>query len=131
MSPLHLLLRIALCVTLALNGSGLAVAATQMHMHHATVAAGTAATQDGHATCGEHQTADASHAVTMASGCPSSAMDCCEGAACSAACAAGFLATLATPPPVWQPTPHIPSSRLVMPNPPAPLLHDRYRPPIR
>lgn len=132
MSPLPLLLRVALCIALILNGSGVAVAATQMHVQHAAVAAEMGADQGDHATCGEHGTEQTlSSAESLSTECESSATDCCDSSTCNAACPAGFLATLTAMAPVWHPTPDSPSSRPVIPNAPAPLLHSHYRPPIR
>lgn len=132
MSLLQLLLRVALCVTLILNGSGLAVAATQMHVEHAGAAAQMAAPQSEHATCGE-DTGEAALATadTLPPDCQRSTTDCCDTSSCNATCPAGFIATLTAQAPVWRPAPDSPSSRPVMPNAPAPLLHNRYRPPIR
>ncbi len=131
MSRLHLLLRFALCLTLILNGSGLAIAAAQMNLNHAAVAAEMVAGHADRSTITEQRTADASHAADMDDGCASVASDCCDETRCDAACSAGSFATLTVSPSVLRVTAHIPSARPVIPNPSSPPAHDRYRPPIR
>ncbi|MGY0799451.1 CopL family metal-binding regulatory protein [Lysobacter sp. A286] len=134
MSLQHLLLRVLLCIALILNGSGLAVAATQMQVQHATTVASTtpdsASTPDEHTTCAEHS-APATAATEAPLGDHSAAADCCEGTACDVACPAGLLATLTVPVQEWRMAPHVLAARPALADHPAPALHDRYRPPIR
>ncbi|QOD90001.1 CopL family metal-binding regulatory protein [Lysobacter sp. CW239] len=133
MSPQHLLLRVLLCIALILNGSGLAVAATQMHVQHAAMAGLTpdlpSDPTDG-ATCMEHSTSAASAAQAPLSGDHSAAADCCTGAACDVACPAGLLATFTAPAQGWRIAPQILAVRPALADHPAPALHNRYRPPI-
>lgn len=130
----RLLLRVLLCIALILNGSGLAVAATQMQVQHAAMAAATSGplpAPTDHATCMEH-----SSAATPATGAPlsdnhSATADCCTGTSCDVACPAGLLATLTAPAQGWRIAPQILAVRPALADHPAPALHDRYRPPIR
>ncbi|HUH90747.1 MAG TPA: CopL family metal-binding regulatory protein [Lysobacter sp.] len=132
MSP-HLLLRVLLCIALILNGSGLAVAATQMQVQHAAMAGAALESLPApteHASCMEHSTI-ASAADAPLSGDHSAAADCCQGTSCDAACPVGLLATLAAPDQGWRITPQVLAVRPALSDHPAPALHDRYRPPIR
>lgn len=131
--PPHLLLRVLLCIALILNGSGLAVAATQMQMQHAAMigqAPASPSAAHGHTTCGEHS-APATPTAEAPPGDHIAAADCCEGAACDAACLAGLMATLTAPGPEWRMISQVLSAPLSLSGHPAPLLHNRYRPPIR
>lgn len=133
MSP-HLLLRVLLCIALILNGSGLAVAATQMHVQHAAMAGpapDSPSAPDHRATCGEHSTAATPATDAPLPGDHSAAADCCQGASCDAACPVGLLATLTAPDQGWRMTPQVLAVRPALSDHPAPVLHNRYRPPIR
>ncbi|WP_143814077.1 CopL family metal-binding regulatory protein [Lysobacter spongiicola] len=133
MSLQHLLLRVLVCIALVLNGSGLAVAATQMHVQHLAMVSSMPApapAEDDHAVCGEH--AEAAPAVEAAlSGNHSTAIDCCEGADCAVVCPAGILGTLTAPAQGWGMTSHILAAGPALADRPAPSLQSRYRPPVR
>ena len=131
----HLLLRVLLCIALILNGSGLAVAATQMGVQHAAMAGSTPDPQPapaGDTTCMDHATAATPAPEAPMPGDHSAMTDCCTtGASCDATCPAGLLATLTVPAMEWRMTQHLLVARSAQPDHPAPALHDRYRPPIR
>ncbi|HUH91091.1 MAG TPA: CopL family metal-binding regulatory protein [Lysobacter sp.] len=129
----RLLLRALLCIALILNGSGLAVAATQMHVQHAAMAGATPdspSTPADYATCMEHATAATPATEAPLSNDHSTAADCCAGASCDAACPTGLLATLTAPVQGWRIAPQILAVRPALADHPAPALHNRYRPPI-
>lgn len=133
MSP-QLLLRALLCIALILNGSGLAVAATQMHVQHAAMldpAPESAPAEESHTSCGDHSAQATSAAGAPLPGDHLATADCCEGASCDVTCPAGSMATLTAPGPDWRMISHVLSAPLSLADHAAPLLHNRYRPPIR
>ena len=133
MSIQRLLLRVLLCVALILNGSGIAVAGTQMHMQHAGVAGAATsplAAVDAEAICGDHADGATEPLESAACGDHAGTADCCEGSACDVFCPAGMLWTAMVPAQGWWVTPATLAVRPTFSDHPAPLLQSRYRPPI-
>ena len=127
------LLHMLVSMTLILNGSGLAMASSQMHAQHATAEMMDAATDApiAHGDCKDHVTAVSSAGLTFKKGDPDhSELDCCSGAMCAFACAAGAATaiTAATQPMFFNP--HAMVARAGLRNCPTPALQVRYRPPI-
>ncbi|MGV8939949.1 MAG: CopL family metal-binding regulatory protein [Lysobacter sp.] len=135
MSIQHLLLRVLLCVSLILNGSGIAVAATQMHVQHVgmnNALAVPAPAADDQSICGEHLQGSTPTLEAVSCEMHSMAADCCEGdSACDVVCPAGMLWTVMVPAQGWWVASHILAVRPSFASHPAPLLQNRYRPPIR
>lgn len=134
MSPLRLTICVLLCIALILNGSGLAVAATQMQVQHAGMKSAQVdeapSTMTAHAACADSSRI-ASHADTPQATDHPSGKSCCEGSACDIACPTGLLVTLTTPAQqAWRVLPHVLAVRPALAEPPAPLLNNLYRPPI-
>jgi len=109
MSPLHILLRFVLCISLILNGSGVAVAATQMQMgdsHLTRQAMPPVAAMPGacHEMPGMEAPAPQHHVAAVDNGTPGSAslagspLDCSDSSGCDCSCAqqAQFAPTAAT-----------------------------------
>jgi len=132
-----LVLRIALCLALVLNGSGYAFAATAMQLEHAahneTTVSAPAAEM---APC--HDAVDASasvghsmdpvpaahHATAVDS------PDCCDGPHCQSGCAQSLIATLSENPRRGVPVAHAVEVRAMQTRHAAPPLPNPIRPPI-
>ena len=132
----HLLLRVLVCLALVLNGSGLAVAATQMHVQHAgmEVPASTmevpASTPDDHMGCPGHARQTTPDPASAPCDSHSAAAECCQGSSCDPACPAGMLWAVTAPAQGWSITPQVLTPHQMFSDHPAPLLQSRYRPPI-
>jgi hypothetical protein len=107
MSPLHVLLRVLLCISLVFYGSGVAAAATRMQVGYATAAASSvpsAVTASGSVTAPCHEANDmavpagedsvaaldvGTYASTSSSteGSTEGSPDCCEATSCDCSCA--------------------------------------------
>lgn len=133
MSIQHLLLRVLLCVALILNGSGIAVAATQMHVQHVAMtgaSAGSAMASDDQAICAEHSQGSTPSLEAASCDSHSTTADCCEGAACHVVCPAGMFWIVMAPAQGWWIPPRILAVLPAFADHPTPLLQSRYRPPI-
>ncbi|WP_414648899.1 CopL family metal-binding regulatory protein [Dokdonella sp.] len=141
MSTQGLLLRLLLCLTLILNGSGFAVAGSQMHMQHApgTSMAETSARSVAHADCIEDSsTTSAAGDVSAATIHDPALADCCSDSEpcnqfmCAIACAAGMSAPATLPGLAlgFQPAPQALNAVSPSAGHPDPALRSRYRPPI-
>ncbi|QOW21170.1 CopL family metal-binding regulatory protein [Novilysobacter avium] len=125
----HLLLRVLLCLALVLNGSGLAVAATQMHVQHVGMADAVSATDD-HEDCAGHAQRAVPDLAAASCDSHSPAADCCEGSSCDTACPAGMLWTVTVPAQAWMLPPQVLVDHQTISDHAAPVLQGRYRPPI-
>ncbi|WP_222564624.1 CopL family metal-binding regulatory protein [Novilysobacter antarcticus] len=125
----HLLLRVLLCLALVLNGSGLAVATTQMHGQHAGMEV-PVSTPDDHMGCLEHARTTTPDPASAPCNTHSAAAECCEGSSCDPACPAGMLWAVTVPSQGWSITPQVLTPHQTFSDHPAPLLQSRYRPPI-
>lgn len=139
MSIRKLALHALLCLTLILNGSGFAVAGTQMHKQHAQTERMDAlpAPMNAHAGCMEHAAAATKTSKHSAqTGFDSAPADCCgeaaccRGSVCASACAAAAAATLPSYFQGFQISPQALDAVPVLAEHPAPALRNRYRPPI-
>ena len=133
----RLLLTVLVCVTLVLNGSGVAVAGMHMQHDQTKLMDVMPASPIVHTDCMEHATA----ATEMNGSSPQEGLDpdtinccseppCCNGSVCAFVCAAGAAATLDAPILDFQLSPQ---TLDVLANPathPTPALRVRYRPPI-
>ena len=137
MSLLKLLLRALVCVALIVNGSGFAVAGTQMPMQHAPAGMMDAmpASLNAHTGCMESTTAATKTNKSSAhveSG--PATMDCCDEAACcsGSVCASACAAAATLPSTIhgFQISPQALDAVPVLAEHSAPILWNRYRPPI-
>jgi len=111
MSPLRVLLRALLCISLVLNGSGVAVAAIKMQTAHATVAmtttppsdssSGVARAEACHEAPAMAMPAVHDHGVTADDGtdtstCTHESPDCCKASTCECNCLQLVQASIAT-----------------------------------
>ena len=127
MSLLKLLLRALVCVALIVNGSGFAVAGTQMPMQHAPAGMMDAmpASLNAHTGCMESTTAATKTNKSSAhveSG--PATMDCCDEAAC---CSGSVCPSTIHG---FQISPQALDAVPVLAEHSAPILWNRYRPPI-
>lgn len=143
--PLHaFLLRALLCLSLVLNGSGYAVASTQMQlMHVAATQASLAATahtappcheqlHEGSAAPSLHVMADMASSAAACDGSHGSqaAPDCCQSSQCACDCLQYATATLADVPALPAVIEHAAETRALSPSHVAPTLANPIRPPI-
>ena len=132
MPSLSALLRVLLCLALILNGSGAAVAATQMQMSHvatmASVAADPVAAHEGMLSPCHGEQATAHHAMPQPA--PHVSPDCCQAGHCTCDCLQHLSATATE---FFVPMPmlaHAPVLRPMHAGHPSPALANPIRPPI-
>lgn len=135
MSPRALLLRVLLCISLVLNGSGYAVAATQMHMAH--LAADNVAAMDDADMPPCHSHGDSVEAVAKPApmtDCESTHAptqpDCCQSSQCACDCLQHATATLVQLPSPAATIARAPGIATMHDGHAAPALANLIRPPI-
>lgn len=134
-----LLLRIALCLALVLNGSGYAFAATSMQLEHAghdATAASVGVVETGachDAVSGSVVAGHSSHAMSIAHDAPAPTADgveCCDGSQCHFGCMQQLAASMPGFPQCAVPVAHAVDIQLMQTRRAAPPLPDPIRPPI-
>lgn len=132
MPTLSALLRVLLCLALILNGSGAAVAATQMQIGHVAAAVESASAVSSAAEHGmsmspcHGETSTAHHAPPA----PHTSPDCCQSSHCACDCLQHLSATATgffVPMPMLA---HAPVLRPMHGGHPSPALANPIRPPI-
>lgn len=138
------LLRALLCLSLVLNGSGYAVASTQMQLMHvaaaqASLAAAAQKAPPCHEQLHEGSTAPSTHLMadtaSSAAACDDShgskaAPDCCQSSQCACDCLQYATATLANVPALPALIEHAAELGALSPSHVAPALANPIRPPI-
>lgn len=143
MSPRALLLRVLLILSLVLNGSGYAVASTQMHLAHMATVHSTIAAADMHDAAppcheqgGQHAGQSGMHDMaTNAAACDDAvtrhaAPDCCQSSQCACDWLQHATATLAQVPVLPSMAVRAPDVRAMHCSHAAPALANPIRPPI-